>query len=92
MHLNQRTGGVEGIKVVIEEGLADDVQGELGEAGLQVQRLPCLRRHLPPTAPSPTPFLAHVTCHCLFLQSPPPLPSLGPRGAVQVSPLAVDEA
>ena len=45
-HLNERAGGVEGVKVVVEERLANDVQGELGEAGLQIQSLSCLRSHL----------------------------------------------
>ena len=30
---------VEGVKVVVEDGLADDVQSELGELGLHVHRL-----------------------------------------------------
>ena len=39
VYLNERAVCVEGVEVIVEDSLADDVKSELTEAGLHVYRL-----------------------------------------------------
>ena len=65
-HLDEGAVCLEGVEVVVENRFADDIQGELGEAGLHVDRLPALCVCLP-GAMGVSPYLSSQSFWQFFL-------------------------